>query len=356
MTSLPALRNLGLTALVSLTLGGCYYGDVNSAYYADGDCYARYGDQYWVNDPYAYDDGYYGYDCYDGRDYQTGFVQIGFGGGWYQQLYYPGHGLFLFDRYGRRHAFNNDHLTYWGGRRAWWKHHGQRFREQGNRWDGGRRGDGRYDGRRDGSADGRQEGRRPGRGYGQGGPNADPGAAPAVPGAGGRWNNGNFGSGVIAPAQRQRGDGVRGEGRRGDGRRGEDWRGRPRTGMDSGTAPGADPVAPVAVPDAGIAPPPRQRGEGWRGRGGAQPGGGNWMPPAADAPPASAAPRFPREPRGPRNMPPIDGDAGAVVRVAPPPARGPSYTPPPAPAPEASYTPPPPVNRARDADAPIRED
>ncbi|NJS15820.1 MAG: hypothetical protein HC788_16115, partial [Sphingopyxis sp.] len=148
----PALRNLSIAALASLSLGGCYYGDVNGGSYASADCSSRYGDGYWTNDPYAYDDGYYGYDCYDAADYHSGFVQIGFGGGWYHDLYYPGHGLFLFDRYGRRHSMGPDYLTYWGGRRAWWKHHGRR----------GHHGD-HYRGR-----DGHPDGRRPGRGYGRG--------------------------------------------------------------------------------------------------------------------------------------------------------------------------------------------
>lgn len=146
MKSHPALRNFGLATLASLTLGGCYYGDVNGASYAGYDCSSRYGDRYWSNDPFAYDDGYYGYDCYDAADYGSGFAQIGFGGGWHQQLYYPGFGLFLFDRFGRRHNMGNDTLTYWGGRRAWWKHHGHRYGDQGYR----RGGDHRHDGRRDG--------------------------------------------------------------------------------------------------------------------------------------------------------------------------------------------------------------
>lgn len=152
MKPLPKLlRNLSAAALASLTLGGCYYGDVyGSSSFASHDCAARYGDEYWSNDPYTYDNATYGYDCYDAADYHAGFAQIGFGGGWHQNLYYPGYGLFLFDRYGRRHSMSHDYLTYWGGRRAWHKHHGRHGRNGGEH--------GRGDGRRPGQ-------HQPGYGY-----------------------------------------------------------------------------------------------------------------------------------------------------------------------------------------------
>ncbi|MGB3845740.1 MAG: hypothetical protein WA940_07710, partial [Sphingopyxis sp.] len=138
--------SLLLGALATTTLGGCYYGDVNGAYshgYASNDCRARYGDAYYDYDPYAYDDGY-GYDCYDGGDYGGGFVNIGFGGGWYDNYYYPGYGLWMFDNYRNRYPLRGQYLNYWGGRRAWWKHHGK---DPNWRWRGrdhdGPRGDGR---------------------------------------------------------------------------------------------------------------------------------------------------------------------------------------------------------------------
>lgn len=117
--------SIALGAVATTMLGGCYYGDVYGASYASrGDCAARYGDAYYDYDGYAYDDGY-GYDCYDAADYGSGFVQIGFGGGWYDDYYYPGHGLWMFDRYRNRYPLRDRYLSYWGGRRAWWKHHGK---------------------------------------------------------------------------------------------------------------------------------------------------------------------------------------------------------------------------------------
>lgn len=113
-------------ALATTMLSGCYDGGVYGAGYASrGDCAARYGDGWYNYDGHAYDDGY-GYDCYDASDYGGGFVQIGFGGGWYDNYYYPGHGLWMFDRYRNRYPLRDHYLNYWGGRRAWWKHHGKR--------------------------------------------------------------------------------------------------------------------------------------------------------------------------------------------------------------------------------------
>ena len=113
-------RSLAMTlgALATTALGGCYYGDVyGSSYASGGDCASRYGADYYDYDGYAYDDGY-GYDCYDASDYGGGFAQIGFGGGWYDNYYYPGYGLWLFDSYRNRYPLRGQYLNYWGGRRA----------------------------------------------------------------------------------------------------------------------------------------------------------------------------------------------------------------------------------------------
>jgi hypothetical protein len=261
MTFTPKmLRKLSVAALASLTLGGCYYGDVyGSSSYATYDCAGRYGDEYWSNDPYAYDDGYYGYDCYDAADYHAGFAQIGFGGGWHQNLYYPGYGLFLFDRYGRRHSMSHDYLTYWGGRRAWHKHHG---------------------GKRDHDrGDGYQGVRRPGRGYQNIG---DSDNAP-TPRHGG-WTSGD---GSESPRGRRPRGAVSG---------GEGHEGRPRRSGNNWTPPVADGGTPVAatprVPRTNI--PARSSGNTG----------------AAPAPRAAAAPRSTPTPR-----------AAPAPSYTPPPAR-----------------------------------
>lgn len=145
--------SLALGAIATTLLGGCYSGGVYGASYASGgDCAARYGNSYYDYDGYAYDDGY-GYDCYDAADYGGGFVNIGFGGGWYDDYYYPGYGMWMFDNYRNRYPLRDHYLNYWGGRRAWWKHHGSRGHGQPGRPGGWNRGDG----------DGRPGDGRPGR-------------------------------------------------------------------------------------------------------------------------------------------------------------------------------------------------
>ncbi|WP_417595394.1 hypothetical protein [Parasphingorhabdus sp.] len=88
-----------------LGLGGCMYG--SAGYYGDG--YVNGG---YDCDPYAPFDDYYA--C----DYGYGFANIGFGGGWYDHYYYPGYGVYIFDRGGRRHAMRDNHRRHWARQRA----------------------------------------------------------------------------------------------------------------------------------------------------------------------------------------------------------------------------------------------
>uniref|UniRef100_UPI0035B05C95 hypothetical protein n=1 Tax=Sphingopyxis sp. TaxID=1908224 RepID=UPI0035B05C95 len=199
---------IALAALATTTLGGCYYGDVYGSSYAGGDCATRYGADYYDGDGYAYDDGY-GYDCYDSADYSGGFAQIGFGGGWYDNYYYPGYGMWLFDSYHNRYPLRGQYLNYWGGRRAWWKHHGG---DHGN-WN--RPGHGKPDGNgkpdRPGGWQGRpdhgdgQHGTRPGRWRDRINPGTPPTTSnpvrPDRPGAGRPWRDRPTpGAGTVNPA------------------------------------------------------------------------------------------------------------------------------------------------------------
>jgi hypothetical protein len=194
--------SIALGAIATTTLGGCYYGDVyGSSYASGGDCAVRYGADYYDYDGYAYDDGY-GYDCYDASDYGGGFAQIGFGGGWYDDYYYPGYGMWMFDNYRNRYPLRDRYLNYWGGRRAWWKHHGGRGDGQPGRPGGWNRGDGdgrpgdgrpgrpggwnRGDRDNDGPRGDGPRGTRPGRGPGDGSTGTPPAAGnPDRPGWGG---------------------------------------------------------------------------------------------------------------------------------------------------------------------------
>lgn len=217
-----AFLKIAALATAGIGLSGCVY-DVGLGYASDG----YYGDSYYDCDPYGGFDGYY--DC----DNRYGFGNIGYGGGWYDNFYYPGYGFFLFDNYGRRHQMRDNHRRYWGERRHRWyrenrgRHDGNRDRDGRGRGytDGDRgmdpiawpeRGGGRV---REGDNDRRPRGdgqRRRGRGGQAGDVNAIPQPAPgavAQPGLGDgrrggrqRWENGP--NGVIdAPQSRGNGSG-----------------------------------------------------------------------------------------------------------------------------------------------------
>jgi hypothetical protein len=85
---------IGLAAVSALALGGCAYGD-----YGYGMGYGGYyGD-------YAYGGPYY--------DYTYGAPYFG----WYDDFYYPGTGVFVYDTYRRPHRWTDRQRSYWTGRR-----------------------------------------------------------------------------------------------------------------------------------------------------------------------------------------------------------------------------------------------
>ena len=142
--TVAGLLALGASGCMSMGGYGSGYGD---GYYNDG-----YGGDYAYNDRCydaynGYDNYYSQYDCYDRNDYNSRFsVNIGFGGGWWNDFYYPGYGYYMFDRYGARRALYGNYARYWGGRRA-----GYRWTHNGGHRDGYRGGYRRdHDDRRDG--------------------------------------------------------------------------------------------------------------------------------------------------------------------------------------------------------------
>lgn len=289
--------SLAVGALATTALGGCYYGDVNGASYASagGDCAARYGDAYYDYDPYAYDDGY-GYDCYDASDYSGGFVQIGFGGGWYDDYYYPGYGLWMFDNYRNRYPLRGQYLNYWGGRRAWWQH--DRNRGDGH-WNGDRPG---RPGRGDGAANAgtrpipstpSRPGRRPGASDGAGNAGTPPvSSTPSQPGRG---------PGAVRPPRPLPQQGEAGV-----------QRPRPHIRNMPETEPGEIFQAPAPV---------IRRGPGTR------------PAPSASTPPRSPGGARPASRPAPSAQPAPSVRPAPVVRSAPPPA--PAAAPAPRPAPAA---------------------
>lgn len=116
----PRLRTAALALAAAFSLSACSYDDG----YGYGGLNIGYGSA-------GYYDPYYGY---------------GYGGyapywGWYDNYYYPGTGLFIYDRFGGRHRWSDRHRRHWEGRRHHWRG------DRGDRWDDFRR-DRRHD-RRD---------------------------------------------------------------------------------------------------------------------------------------------------------------------------------------------------------------
>jgi hypothetical protein len=111
---------VALLVAASAGLSGCVY-DVGLGLGLASDGY--YDDAY-ACDPYG------GYDAYYNCDYAHAFSNIGFGGGWYDNYYYPGHGIFLFDTFGRRYSMREQYRRYWGERRHnWYREYRRRDRD-----------------------------------------------------------------------------------------------------------------------------------------------------------------------------------------------------------------------------------
>ena len=129
MFSSKIVLRIAALATATIAVSGCTY-DVGLGYASDGYGYGG-GSDYYDCDPYSPFDNYY--DC----DRGYGYSNIGFGGGWYDNLWYPGYGFFLFDNYGQRYNMRDNYRRYWGERRQRW------YRENYRRHDGGARRDGR---------------------------------------------------------------------------------------------------------------------------------------------------------------------------------------------------------------------
>lgn len=187
--ALVAALAVGLGAGVAGCTDGYGYGGLDVGYGA----------------PYGYADDYYG--GYGYGDYGYGYGGYGYGYpagyGWFGNYYYPGSGIYVYDRYRRPYRWNDQQRRYWQGRPGY----GQGGR--GPNWNGFDHRDGRPgygNGRPDGRPGfgGNPAGRPEWRGRPDGGQRpawrggARDGATPTQPQAG---NRGNFG---------QRGGGNRG--------------------------------------------------------------------------------------------------------------------------------------------------
>jgi hypothetical protein len=116
---------ISLAAASALALGGCAYGDVGLGLgYGGG--YGDYG--------YGYGSSYYGggyYGAYPG--YYNGY---GYPFGWYDDYYYPGTGIYVYDSYRRPRVWNDRQRSYWSSRQRVATRSGIRTTTAKPNWDG----------------------------------------------------------------------------------------------------------------------------------------------------------------------------------------------------------------------------
>lgn len=117
-----ALR-IAAIALGAASLSACAYGVGDYGGYGGVSIGVGSGGYAGAYDPYC--DGYAAWDGFYGCDAGYGFGQIGFGGGYWDNFYYPGYGTWIYDRPGgRRFAMQDRHRQYWGRQR--WQYQQQR--------------------------------------------------------------------------------------------------------------------------------------------------------------------------------------------------------------------------------------
>lgn len=118
----PQLRLIALSLVGGVALSGCAYGlgdpygggyggvsvGYNSGSYGGGYGYGPYGYSGYGS-PY----GYANYGSY-GSPYGYGYDPFG----WYGNSYYPGAGIYVYDRYHRRRHWTNAERNYWNQRIA----------------------------------------------------------------------------------------------------------------------------------------------------------------------------------------------------------------------------------------------
>jgi hypothetical protein len=109
--SVPRLRSAALAIAATVTLAGCAY---------DGYGYGYGGVSVGYHDGYYYDDPYYG-----GYGYYDSWYGGGPYYGWYNGFYYPGIGIYIYDRHGKKHRWNDHHRRHWEGRRGGGRHDGR---------------------------------------------------------------------------------------------------------------------------------------------------------------------------------------------------------------------------------------
>src|ERR1044071_8286233 len=121
---IPRLRLAALGLASGAILSGCAY-DM----YGDGYGYDPYGYGYGPRSSVSIGIGYGGgYGGYGYGSYGYGYPYGGYYGGydpfgWYGDYYYPGTGIYVYDRYRTRRVWSDDQRRYWEQRRSQWQNH-----------------------------------------------------------------------------------------------------------------------------------------------------------------------------------------------------------------------------------------
>jgi hypothetical protein len=124
------LAALALTG--GILLSGCAY-DM----YGDPYGYGGYGNYGYGNYGYGYP--YSGYGGYGGYGAYSGYGGYGYSYdpfGWYGDFYYPGAGIYVYDRSRTRHVWSGDQQRYWTQRRGEWQQHSGTTTSTGANWSG----------------------------------------------------------------------------------------------------------------------------------------------------------------------------------------------------------------------------
>jgi hypothetical protein len=108
----PKLGVAALALVSGISLGGCAY-DSYGGYGGYGGGYSGVSFGVGYGGGYGYGDPYYG----------GGYGYYGSPFGWYDDFYYPGTGIYVYDSYRRPHAWNDRQRRYWSQRSGSWQHH-----------------------------------------------------------------------------------------------------------------------------------------------------------------------------------------------------------------------------------------
>ena len=120
----PHLRLAAFALSSGVTLGGCAYG-LGDPYGGYGGVNVGYGNGYYgsgYGSPYGYGGygygspyGYAGYGNYGGYGYGSPYGYGGYGDpfGWYGNYYYPGSGIYVYDRDRHRRVMTASERTFW---------------------------------------------------------------------------------------------------------------------------------------------------------------------------------------------------------------------------------------------------